>query len=106
MNSTKDLFDNTVGIKEVLNKKQLDAIVNAIIDTRVKYVIFSSITYGWKEIVEKLKERNKEIKIKFLWHGSHAMFVERDESYFLTASAKASTLPDPSSSIDITRSNF
>lgn len=83
MNSTKDLFDNTVGIKEVLNKKQLDAIVNAIIDTRVKYVIFSSITYGWKGIVEKLKERNKDIKIKFLWHGSHAMFVERDESYFL-----------------------
>ena len=63
MNSTKDLFDNTVGIKEVLNKKQLDAIVNAIIDTRVKYVIFSSITYGWKGIVEKLKERNKDIKI-------------------------------------------
>lgn len=83
MNSTKDLFDNTVGIKEVLNKKQLDAIVNAIIDTRVKYVIFSSITYGWKEIVEKLKEINKDIKIKFLWHGSHAMFVERDEAYFL-----------------------
>lgn len=83
MNSTKDLFDNAVGVKEVLNKKQLDAIVNAIIDTKVKYVIFSSITFGWKGIVEKLKERNKDIKIKFLWHGSHAMFVERDESYFL-----------------------
>lgn len=83
MNSTKDLFENTVGIKEVLNRRQFDCIVNAIIDTKVKYVVFSSITFGWKGIVEKLKEINKDIKIKFLWHGSHAMFVERDESYFL-----------------------
>lgn len=83
MNSTKDLFKNTLALKEVLNKKQLDNIVDAIINSNVKYVVFSSITFGWKGIVEKLKERNKNIKIKFLWHGSHAMFVERDESYFL-----------------------
>lgn len=83
MNSTKDLFENTVGIKEILNKKQFDTIINAIIKSEVKYVVFSSITFGWKGIVEELKKRNKDIKIKFLWHGSHAMFVERDESYFL-----------------------
>ena len=83
MNSTKDLFKNTLALKEVLNKKQLDTIVNAIIDSKIKYVVFSSITFGWKGIVEKIKEKNKNIKIKFLWHGSHSMFVERDESYFL-----------------------
>lgn len=83
MNSTKDLFKNTLALKEILNKKQLDKIVDAILDSNVKYIVFSSITFGWKSIVEKIKERNKNIKIKFLWHGSHAMFVERDESYFL-----------------------
>ena len=83
MNSTNDLFKNTVAIKEILNKKQIETIVDSIIDSQVKYVIFSSITFGWKTIVEKLKEKNKNIKIKFLWHGSYAMFVERNESYFL-----------------------
>ncbi|MBQ9012199.1 MAG: hypothetical protein IJ094_01245 [Bacilli bacterium] len=83
MNSTKDLFKNTLALKEVLNKKQIDTIVDAIINSNVKYVVFSSITFGWKGIAEKLKEKNNVIKIKFLWHGSHAMFVERDESYFL-----------------------
>ena len=83
MNSTKDLFKNTLALKEVLNLKVLDKIVDAIIKSGVKYVVFSSITFGWKGVVEKIKEKNKDIKIKFLWHGSHSMFVERDESYFL-----------------------
>lgn len=83
MNSTKDLFKNCVGIKELLNKKQIEFISNVIVKTGVKYVIFSSITFGWKALAEKIKEKNSKIQIKFLWHGSHAMFVERDESYFL-----------------------
>ena len=83
MNSTKDLFKDNVAIKEILNKKQLEVIANAIVSTNVKYVVFSSITFGWKALVERIKEKNKDIKIKFLWHGSHSMFVERNESYFL-----------------------
>ncbi len=83
MNSSKDLFENTVGIKELLNEEQIENIANAIIETNVKYVVMSSITFGWKELVEKIKEKNNNIKINFLWHGSHSMFVERDESYFL-----------------------
>ncbi len=83
MNSTKDLFKNTVGINELLNIKQINDIVDAIIEIDIKYIVFSSITFGWKALVEKIKEKNKNIKIKFLWHGTHSMFVERDESYFL-----------------------
>lgn len=83
MNSTKDLFENTVAIKEILNERQANVIVDAIISIKPNYVVFSSITFGWKNIVEKIKEQDNNIKIKFLWHGSHAMFVERDESYFL-----------------------
>lgn len=83
MNSTKDLFENIVAIKEILNKRQLEQIASHIANTNVKYVVFSSITFGWKALVERIKELNNNIKIKFMWHGSHAMFVERDESYFL-----------------------
>lgn len=83
MNSTKDLFKNNVAVKELLNKKQIEVISNAIVESGMKYVIFSSITFGWKSLAEILKEKKPEIKIKFLWHGSHAMFVEKNESYFL-----------------------
>ena len=41
MNSTKDLFKNTLALKEVLSNKQLDTIVDAIINSNVKYVVFS-----------------------------------------------------------------
>lgn len=83
MNSTKELFESCVAIKEILNKRQLEEIAKQIANTNVKYIVFSSITFGWKALVEKIKELNNNIKIKFMWHGSHAMFVERDESYFL-----------------------
>ncbi len=83
MNSTKDLFKNTVAMKELLNEKQIEKIANTITYLKFKYVIFSSITFGWKALIEKLKEKDNSIKIKVLWHGSHAMFVERNESYFL-----------------------
>ena len=83
MNSTKDLFKENIAIKEILNKKQLEVIAQEISKLNIKYIIFSSITFGWKALAERIKELNKYIKIKFLWHGSHAMFVERDESYFL-----------------------
>lgn len=83
MNSTKDLFKNCIPIKEILNNQQLEDIANEIANTNVEYIVFSSMTFGWKALAEKIREKNKNIKIKFLWHGSHAMFVERDESYFL-----------------------
>ncbi len=83
MNSTKDLFENTIAMKELLNEKQIEEIANTIINLKFKYVIFSSITFGWKALIEKLKEKDNSIIIKVLWHGSHAMFVERNESYFL-----------------------
>lgn len=83
MNSTKELFENTLGLSELFNNKFIDEIASCIVENNIKQVIFSPIAYGWKELVEKLKEKNKNIKIKFFWHGSHSLFVNRDESYFL-----------------------
>lgn len=83
MNSTKELFENTLGLSELFNNKFIEEVANCIVENNIKQVIFSPIAYGWKELVEKLKEKNKNIKIKFFWHGSHSLFVNRDESYFL-----------------------
>jgi glycosyltransferase involved in cell wall biosynthesis len=83
MNSTKELFENTLGLSELFNDKYINEIANCIVENNIKQVIFSPIAFGWKELIEKLKEKNRSIKIKFFWHGSHSLFVNRDESYFL-----------------------
>lgn len=83
MNSTKQLFKNTASISELLNSKEIDIIAESIVSNNISQVIFSPIVYGWKELIENIKEKNDKIKIKFFWHGSHSLFVNRDESYFL-----------------------
>ena len=82
MNSTKDLFENTIGIKELFSLELISKIAKAIVDSNIKQVVFSSICFGWKTLAEQISILNPEIKIKFFWHGSHAMLVQRDEPYF------------------------
>lgn len=83
MNSTKDLFENTIAIGEIFSKKAIIEIAQAIVENNISQVMFASIAFGWKELAEEIKLRNNEIKIKFSWHGSHAMLVQRNETYFL-----------------------
>lgn len=83
MNSTKDMFENTIAIKEIFKEKQINEIADAICNSNISQVVFSSIAFGWKKLIERIHEKNKNIKIKFFWHGLHADFVNRDESYFL-----------------------
>ncbi|MEG2348018.1 MAG: hypothetical protein RSB67_00030 [Clostridia bacterium] len=84
MNSTKDLFgdENTIAIKELLNERQIEYVVEAFSTVKAKQIIFSSITFGWGKLISKLHEKRPDIKIKIFWHGAHAMLIQRDESYF------------------------
>ena len=94
MNSTKEMFGNTIEIKEILKSEEINDIADSIISNNIEQVIFSSITYGYKTLAEKIYEKNNNIIIKFFWHGSHSLFVNRDEEYFL------------SSIIDLTKRNI
>lgn len=82
MNSTKDMFENTIGIKEIYSIDFAKKMAKTIVDANIKQVVFSSIAFGWKAIAEEISILNSEIKIKFFWHGAHAMLVQRDEPYF------------------------
>lgn len=82
MNSTKDMFENTIGIKEIFSLSLAKEIAKALVDSNVRQVVFSSIAFGWKTLAEEISILNPEIKIKFFWHGAHAMLVQRDEPYF------------------------
>lgn len=82
MNSTRDMFENTLGIKEIYSIDFAKEIAQAIVNTNIKQVVFSSIAFGWKTLAEQISIINPEIRIKFFWHGAHAMLVQRDEPYF------------------------
>lgn len=85
MNSTKELFDesNIISLYELFNKKEIEKIALKIKEQNFKQVIFSTMAYGYKPLAEKIHEVDNTIKIKFLWHGSHSLFVNKNEEYFL-----------------------
>ena len=69
-NSTKGLFENIVPLEHVYNKKDIDKLVNAVIENNIKSVIFSQICDGWTETIKKIKDKNENIFIKVIWHGN------------------------------------
>lgn len=74
--ATKELFTNLLPMQEVFLNSNVDKIVDMIIKIDAKQVIFSAFNYGWDKIARKLKERNKDIKLKSFWHGSHSQVIE------------------------------
>ena len=74
--ATKELFNNLVDSGEILAKKDVKKIGDAILLTNIKQVVFSSFAVGWKDLVKYLKKNNKKIKIKTFWHGSHSQVLD------------------------------
>ena len=69
-NSTKGLFKNIVPLEHKKKKKDMEKLVASIIENDIKSVIFSQICDGWTSIIKKIKEKNKDIIIKVIWHGN------------------------------------
>ena len=74
--ATIELFDNRIPCGELLRKKDVKLIGDAIIDSEIKQVIFSAMCIGWKELAIYIKQKNPEIKIKSFWHGNHSQVSE------------------------------
>lgn len=85
MNATIELFgkEKSIELYEIFNKKQILNIARAIVDKKFKQVVFATMAYGYKDLAEKIHELNSTIKIKFMWHGSHSLFVNYNEQKFL-----------------------
>ena len=69
-NSTKGLFKNIVPLEHVYDKKDMEKLVASIVENNIKSVIFSQICDGWTSIIKKIKEKNKDVIIKVIWHGN------------------------------------
>lgn len=75
-NATKELFNNVIGIDEIVNDEIVQYIGDAIINKKIGLVVFSAFSFGWEKIIKYLKQHDSGIKIKVIWHGSLAMNVE------------------------------
>lgn len=75
--ATKELFTNLLPLEEVYIDSNAEKIAEKIVLSGVKQVIFSAFDYGWDKIATKIKEKNKDIKIKSFWHGSHSQVIEK-----------------------------
>lgn len=74
--ATKELFENTLELEELNDNIQINEVANLISKTKAKLIIFSGCAISWVQLIEKLRNLNKNIKIKILWHGSNAMNIE------------------------------
>ncbi|MDO4283023.1 MAG: hypothetical protein Q4D02_05230 [Clostridia bacterium] len=82
-NATQEILKNTISLNELFNEKAIEDISQAIVENNIKQVIFATQAHGYKTLSEKIKEKNQNMIIKFMWHGSHSLFVNRDEEHFL-----------------------
>ena len=74
--STYELFDNCIDCGEIYQKKDAKKIAQAIIDQKIKQVVFSSLSIGQKDIIKEIKSKDNTIKIKAYWHGSHSQILD------------------------------
>ncbi len=74
--ATKELFKNLVDCGELYRKKDVKEIASVILSSNVKQVVFSSFAIGWKDLVYYLKKKNKNLKLKTYWHGSHSQVLD------------------------------
>ncbi len=75
-NVAKDNFKNILEIKEVETEEEGKKYADAISNYNYRIVVFNGLAIGWNIIAKELKQKNPNIIIKLIWHGSHALLSE------------------------------
>ena len=75
--STKAIFKNTLAVEELYSKKVVRILADHL--DKFEVVIFSGMVDGWENLMYELKNRNKNIKIKIVWHGGNALLSEKED---------------------------
>lgn len=82
----EELYYNYKTIFEVNcinNLGAVDKLIAKIQELKIKKIVFAHYNYIYKEIIEKLKLKNKKIEVEFIWFGSHCLFSNEGEQYYL-----------------------
>lgn len=74
-NATIELFENSIPCGELINRKEIKEVCNAIVDNNIKEVIFSGFCIGWYKLAKKLYDEG--IVVKTFFHGSHSQYLDK-----------------------------
>lgn len=75
-NVGRDNFKYILELYEIYTEKEANLIAQEIVKNKKKLVIFNGFAMGWENIAKSIKKIDKNIIIKVLWHGSHALLSE------------------------------
>lgn len=73
-NATIELFANSIPCGELINRNEVYAIANEILDNNIKEVVFSGFCIGWKDLAKLL--HSKKVIVKTYFHGSHSQYTD------------------------------
>ncbi|MBO5477514.1 MAG: hypothetical protein J6A15_07175 [Clostridia bacterium] len=74
--ATKELFTNLLPLEELYSANDIDRLAKKMLECNIKQVIFSAFNNGWDMLARKIKEYDKNIKVKVFWHGSNSQVIE------------------------------
>lgn len=75
-NSTEDLFEYRLPLREIHSKLLINKIADLIIDRQIKHVIFSGFAEGYLQLSRRLKKLDRSIMISVFWHGNTTHMYE------------------------------
>lgn len=73
-NATIELFKNSIPCGELISKKEINMVKDAILENNIKEIIFSGFCIGWGELATKLHKEGVIVKTYF--HGSHSQYLD------------------------------
>lgn len=74
--ATKEAFTNLLPLEEIYSANDVERLAKKILECNIKQVIFSAFNNGWDLLARKIKELDKNVKVKVFWHGSHSQVIE------------------------------
>lgn len=74
--SAMELFNKTFPLRELSEKECIDFLADKLAEAKMRMIAFSAFANGWENLVRAIRERDKEVVIKVIWHGSNCMNIE------------------------------
>ena len=75
-NVGRDNFEYIIEQTELNTEKEARKIAEVICKENKRLVIFNGFAMGWDNIAKEIKRINRNITVKVIWHGSHALLSE------------------------------
>ena len=75
-NSTKELFENVLAVKELHSFNDCKKVAEAIIKLKPRSITFSGFAIGYAELAKLIKQRLPDTMIAVFWHGNTTHMYE------------------------------